>query len=209
MAMQKTHALALTVAATLLSSAPLWAQPRARLSESLQKHVASKSAAQVDVIVHGTADEIDALAARRRLTIKKRLADGAVLQASAADIESLSAEVDHLSRDVEVTSFMSVTNVAIGADQAWAGVAGRPGVTGRGVGIALIDSGVWTGHRALAGRVVFAKDFVGDGADALSNKDTFGHGTHIAGIIAGDSSYPQDSAHQMPFRESLCICRRQ
>ena len=106
---------------------------------------------------------VRSIAARQGLQITKMLSDSAVFRASAAEIEALAAEVDHISRDVEVKSFMSVTNAAIGADQVQAGLAGLSPFTGAGVGIALIDSGVWTGHRALAGRVVFAKDFVGDG----------------------------------------------
>ena len=120
--------------------------------------MASKSTAPVDVIVHGTADEIDALAARHGLTIRKRLDDGAVFRANAAQLDALSSEsLSYLSRDVEVTSFMAVTDPAIGADQVWAGVAGLPGFTGSGIGIAIIDSGVWAQHSALSGRVVFEK----------------------------------------------------
>jgi len=197
---------ALSIALLLvLTSAPLGAQSRARLSDSLQRHVASKSASSIDVIVHGSADEVGAIAARHGLRITKKLSEGAVFRASAAQIEALSADVDHLSRDVDVTSFMSVTNQAVGADQVWAGVAGHPGFTGAGIGIALIDSGVWTGHRSLAGRVAYAKDFIGDktparSKPASSNEDPFGHGTHIGAIIAGNSPYPQDSTWQTPFR---------
>jgi len=79
----------------------------------------------------------------------------------------------------------------------WAGVAGLPGLTGKGIGVAIIDSGVWAQHSALAGHVVFEKDFVGDGNGTA---DKYGHGTHVAGIIAGNSPYPQDSLHQTPFR---------
>ena len=79
-----------------------------------------------------------------------------------AGVEALSADVDHLSRDVEVTPFMATTNAAIGADQVHAGLEGVSSFTGAGVGVAIIDSGVWAGHRSLAGRVVFAKDFVSD-----------------------------------------------
>ena len=59
------------VAIALVTAAPLWAQ--ARLSESLRRHVASGSTQKIDVIVHGSADEIDALAARQHLRIKKRM----------------------------------------------------------------------------------------------------------------------------------------
>ena len=200
-------ALALPFSLLVFPTAPLWAQ--ARLSESLRKHVASKSAQTVDVIVHGSPDEIVTAAARHGLRVKKIFSEGAVLEASSAGIEALAADVDHLSRDVEVASFMSVTNAAIGADQVQAGLNGLDGLTGAGVGIALIDSGVWTGHRSLAGRVVFSKDFIsgsgsgntvrGAPAAALS-EDPYGHGTHIGATIAGSSPYPADSTTQIPFR---------
>ena len=174
--------------------APIWAEPQrqAQLSDSLRKHVASKSTQKIDVIVHGTADEIDALAAQHHLTIKKRLAEGAVFQATGAEVEALGRDVDHLSRDVEVSSFMAITDAAIGADQVHAGLAGLPGFTGAGVGIAVIDSGIWAQHRSLAGRVVAAVDFVGDSVGRASG-DSYGHGTHIAGLIAGDAQFMNPS----------------
>ena len=122
---------------------------------------------QLDLIVRGTEDEVSAIAARHGVRIKKRLTEGAVLQANGAQIEAISNDTPRVARDVEVRSFMSISNAAIGADQVRAGLAGMGPFTGAGIGIALIDSGVWTGHRSLAGRVVFAKDFVGDGKGTL------------------------------------------
>lgn len=52
---------------------------------------------------------------------------------------------------------------------------------GEGVGVALIDTGV-ADVPALAGRVVRAADFSGEG-DGI---DRYGHGTFMAGLIAGD-----------------------
>jgi len=62
------------------------------------------------------------------------------------------------------------------------------GYDGAGIGVAVIDSGVQSSHDDLAGasggsRVVQFVDFVNDGVEPY---DDFGHGTHVAGIIAGN-----------------------
>ncbi|MFP5326109.1 MAG: S8 family serine peptidase [Acidimicrobiia bacterium] len=55
---------------------------------------------------------------------------------------------------------------------------------GAGVGVALVDTGV-TEVEDLRGRVVHGPDFSGSGAPAV---DEYGHGTFMAGLIAGDGS---------------------
>ena len=73
---------------------------------------------------------------------------------------------------------------SINADKVW-----RRGYTGKGVGVAVIDTGI-------AGDAVDFKDASGNSrviANAITAKgattagDGFGHGTHVAGIIAGNS----------------------
>lgn len=65
----------------------------------------------------------------------------------------------------------------IEAPEAW-----RAGYTGKGVRVAVLDTGADFTHPDLAGQVVDRKDFVTDGGDAV---DHFGHGTHVAATIAG------------------------
>lgn len=61
----------------------------------------------------------------------------------------------------------------------------RYGVTGAGVRVGVIDTGVNAAHPDLAGKVVAWRDFV-NGRPAPY--DDSGHGTHTAGIIAGGSA---------------------
>ena len=67
----------------------------------------------------------------------------------------------------------------------------RPAYTldGSGVGVAVLDSGIYASQRAFldgtAGRLAFSKSFV---PNVTSTDDDYGHGTHVASLAAGSSS---------------------
>ena len=63
----------------------------------------------------------------------------------------------------------------IGAEAAWSRA------DGSGITVGVVDSGVDLAHEDLAGRIVAGRDFVDD--DDVP-QDAYGHGTHVAGIIA-------------------------
>jgi serine protease AprX len=65
--------------------------------------------------------------------------------------------------------------------------------SGQGIGVALIDSGVTPVPGLTAGNVIDGPDLSLDaGTPSLRSLDDFGHGTHLAGIIAGRDSTAQN-----------------
>lgn len=90
----------------------------------------------------------------------------------------------------------------LNAPEAWNASDAFPGSTGAGATIAVIDSGVDLDHPEFSGRIVPGYDFVDE--DYFAD-DGNGHGTHVAGTIAGanDNIGVTGVAHQakiMPLR---------
>jgi serine protease AprX len=163
---------------------------RAHLSADLEARLLlHRTPSSNRVIVRGTRAAIDVLAARHDIRVVRWLGTGAVVTADNSALESLAGDpdVDTLSGDVPVRPFMSVSNASTQANKVRAGTWGLlglgaiAGVNGSGITVAVVDSGI-SPHAALSKKVIANVSFVtGD----PSTVDTFGHGTHIAGIIAG------------------------
>jgi serine protease AprX len=87
--------------------------------------------------------------------------------------------VSRIDLDRPIGATLDRTAATVGADR----VADELGFDGSGVGVAIIDSGVTRWHDDLASRVVHFADFV---THQPLPYDDYGHGTHVAGIIAGN-----------------------
>jgi subtilisin family serine protease len=74
--------------------------------------------------------------------------------------------------------------------------------TGSGVHAYIIDTGILGGHTEFTGRIGAGQDFVGDGRTAT--QDCNGHGTHVAGTIAGTTWGVAKSATVHPVRVFSC-----
>jgi len=148
-------------------------------------------------VAHGTADAVAARATAAGATDVAALdtIDLVTGRLSADALRSLQTDsrVSYLVADAVVTASggehqyersgakPSPSLQVIDADQAWSGA------TGRGVIVALMDTGI-AQHPDLEGSVIARVDFVNDGTTLL---DPSGHGTFVAGLIA---------AHGQTFR---------
>jgi serine protease AprX len=120
----------------------------------------------------------------------------AVVPDAALDRLARRPEVAGISLDRTVRSTMERTTSSTGAR--W--VNEHLGVTGSGVGVATIDSGISPWHEDLDGRVVHFADFVNAQSGAY---DDYGHGTHVAGIIAGSGRASAVGAQEAAARRGV------
>lgn len=161
------------------------------------RHRTTQLSGRSRVIVQFTSDvDVRALPSRsvtlRRLDRQTQVAelDNAAIAALAAD-----ARVERLMLDRRVFATLERTGLATGATSTREDL----GLSGKGVGVAVIDSGVAHSHPDLrssgqrASRTLaHFKDFTGAHTPAIWTTeqpyDDYGHGTHVSGIIAGNGS---------------------
>ncbi|MEF9882772.1 S8 family serine peptidase [Streptomyces sp. P9-A4] len=81
--------------------------------------------------------------------------------------------------DGRVKAAMAESNAQIGTPKAW-----EAGLTGKGVKVAVLDTGADLAHPDLAGRVTETKSFIAGQEVADRN----GHGTHVSSTVGGSGA---------------------
>jgi len=145
--------------------------------------------------------------------LDRAVAKGAVLQlnlpvingsAFAVKSSALAAlakdpDVAYISLDRAVWATATVTDFydqAVLAPYAWS-----KNLSGSGIGVAVIDSGINAGKdftlaSGTGSRIVYNQSFVGGQTTA---NDLYGHGTHVAGILAGNGTNSRGTKFRKTF----------
>jgi serine protease AprX len=178
----------------------------AKISPSLLALAQSKPKDELAVIVRASSKQSKGHQAERAADAVLRahgkvgrglsIVGGASASLTGADILALAgdSDVEYIASDDVVTAFFDPTEGAavaaspgileVGAPDVWR----QLGLTGKGIGVAILDSGI-APHPDLAGRIVASVDFTGGTVGRLvPPADPGGHGTHVAGLVAGDGT---------------------
>ena len=152
---------------------------------SFNKHE-NNNTKNIQVIVNCSQDERYENELKKLGKVKYRLPmiNSYVLELPERYVKRLSGikGVETVEHDALITAQMDVARETV--NTTWADIRG---VSGKGIGIAVVDTGVYP-HKDLTketNRIIGFKDFVNDKEFPY---DDNGHGTHVAGIICGDGN---------------------
>jgi len=193
--------LALLVAATGVALAGLPSLPvlaasnQAHLDRDVLKAMQAGRSINVIVVARGDLNVLEADLRRSGLkqTVRVPIAHGVAVQLTAALIDHLRADanVARLIYDAPVvltdtpfdpTALATAYPAVVDSLPVWSNPLAP--LTGRGIGIAVVDSGI-ASHPDLGTRVIMSQNF---NPNVNGSDDAYGHGTAVAGIIAGNGT---------------------
>ena len=187
---------AAVLALAVLPAAPAWAASnQAHVDREVLK--AMQAGQSIKVILVARADlnvlEADLRRTGVKHTLRVPIAHGFAAELTPALINYFRSDsnIARLVYDAPVnltdtpfnaTALATVYPAVVDALPAWSNLAAP--LTGQGIGIAVIDSGI-ASHPDLGTRVLVSQNF---NVSVTDVDDAYGHGTAVAGIIAGDGT---------------------
>src|SRR6266446_2182322 len=205
--------LALFALITLLAAGLSLADGKHKVSKDLDALKGGHDGATVDVIIQFNQTPTDAHHQKVQnkggvLKTKLDVIKGAHYSVPTGSLEDLEKDPDvaYISPNRPLsgtaTSTLDYTPESVNAPAAWK----QWGLDGTGIGVAVIDSGVtavgdlywWNPtNQTYGSRVVYSQNFVPGTTDT---SDLYGHGTHVAGIIAGAGWFSTGSNFTHTFK---------
>lgn len=197
--------LVLTFAASLALGNGAMAQKNLRLAPELRSNLGQS---KVNVIVQFTETPTvrhhqKVLAHGGTLRHKLTLIKAGSYSIPVASLQALADDPDvaYISPDRQLftnsTNGSTVTGLDYHTDTVNAPVAWSRNLNGSGIGVAVIDSGIVYTPDLDGHNIVYAQNFV---AGSTNVDDQFGHGTHVAGIIAGTGMKSSGTGYTYTFK---------
>jgi serine protease AprX len=179
-----------------LPAAPTWAaQNQAHLDRQVLKAMQTGQSIHVIVVARGDLNVLwaDLRQSGLRQTLRVPIAHGIAVELTPALINHFRTDpnVARLVYDAPVrlsdtpfnpTALAAAYPAVVDAVTTWSNAVAP--LTGQGIGVAVIDSGV-ASHPDLGNRVIASQVF---NPNVTGTDDAYGHGTAVAGIIAGDGT---------------------
>jgi len=161
---------------------------------SIQRHARAKIDSQQETFVRSLDKQFG-----REVVVTQRfsnLINAVVVSASANQLQQVMSQNDvkHISKVIhhKINKTDNVTNIElINADQVWQLASGDDFITGKGVTVAILDTGIDYSHPDLGGcfgaecKVYGGYDFINEDAEPFDDES---HGTHVAGIVAANGT---------------------
>ncbi|HET6292429.1 MAG TPA: S8 family serine peptidase [Kribbella sp.] len=115
----------------------------------------------------------------RAVTISKTATDDFWRAIAPGKDARVAGTIQRVSLDRQVKVDLDQSVPQIGGPAAW-----QRGLTGKGVKVAVLDTGIDPTHPDVAGRIAESVNF----SEAADTVDHYGHGTHVASITAGNGA---------------------
>jgi len=184
------------LALTIVPAAPAWAASnQAHLDRQVLKAMQAGRSIRVIVVARGDLNILQSDLRRTGLehTVRVPIAHGIAVELTPALIDHfrVDANVARLIYDAPVrlsdtpfnpTALATAYPAVADAVTIWSNPMAP--LTGQGIAVAVIDSGI-ASHPDLGDRIIASQDF---NPNVTGTDDAYGHGTAVAGIIAGDGT---------------------
>ena len=157
-----------------------------KYSEKIDSALDSVSEEEVNVIIEAENDDISLKPLSVNDNVKRfqnrKFQSIRIQKNKIGELEKLSS-IRKVWLEKKYNLHLDLSISIIHANSVW-----NTGFNGSGIKVCVLDTGINKNHTALKSSIIAEKDFVTNDADGNDPNDFYGHGTHVAGIIASNNN---------------------